>query len=222
MTKAYDKITEELEMEPPKFIVNQYVRGVYEFVVDGEKTLLCPELPPRCIDKGTAGPGLVAQTIISKCLNHIPHYPFVNMINRQCHMKLPESTVHDWFNRGVFWLEQIVARCEQLLQACHYQQMDETKVVIMIHPTNGKSKQGFMILQLAVLERIVVFTASVSRKEEVLKELIGEFCGVLQTDGLEQYDTICKNNPKLIHVGCAAGSNALKSWFLGFFFCILL
>ena len=58
-------VTEELEMIPPKFFVNRYVRHKYA----------CPQcqgsvsqgpLPPRPIDKGIPGPGFLADLIASK------------------------------------------------------------------------------------------------------------------------------------------------------------
>jgi len=35
-------------------------------------------------------------------------------------------------------------------------------------------------------------------------QIIGDFEGYLQSDGYEVYDTVCKERPKIIHVGCMA------------------
>ena len=62
LKKIGEEITEELERIPGKFFVKQYIRPKYA-KPNGEGVLIA-ELPPRPIDKGIAGPGLLAQIII--------------------------------------------------------------------------------------------------------------------------------------------------------------
>ena len=51
---------------------------------------------------------------------------------------------------------------------------------------------------------VVIYHYAPSRGAEVARQLIGDFEGYLQTDGYDVYDTVCKERPKLIHVGCMA------------------
>jgi transposase len=202
MTKIADKITEQLEYTPPKFSVKKYVAPVYVGTINGERIVKSPEIPALCIPKGKAGPSVVAQTIISKCVDHIPHYRFAKIINRECGLHLPESTIHDWFRQGTFWLETIAHELRAIAIRSNYLQMDETAIRVMIQPTNGKSRRGNMIVQLAPLEKIVLFDYQLYKNAQVIRQLLTGFKGILQTDGFEVYNTFCTQAVDIRHAGC--------------------
>jgi transposase len=201
MEKVGEKITEQLEYTPPKFFVNRYVRAVHATMNNGQRTLVCVDMPPLCIDKGKLGPTVVAQTIISKCQDHIPHYRTAQMISRDCDMSLPESTIRDAFKQGVFLLGAIVNRLEEIALKSNYLQMDESTIKVMIHPTQGKSHLGYMIVRHAPLEKIILFDYQKTRNVERGKKLLGNFQGTLQSDGLNLYPIICQDL-KLTPAGC--------------------
>lgn len=107
MEKIGEKITEELHYTPPVFKALQLVREVFVAEVNGEKTVMCAGMPPRCIDKGKAGPSVVAHIIAEKCVDHIPLNRTCERIKRVCGMEVSQSTVNGWFERGAFWLETL-------------------------------------------------------------------------------------------------------------------
>jgi transposase len=201
MEKVGEKITEQLEYIPPKFSVNRYVRAVHATMKNGERTLICVDMPPLCIDKGKLGPTVVAQTILSKCQDHIPHYRTAQMISRDCDMSLPESTIRDAFKQGTFLLDAIVNRLEKIALKSNYLQMDESTIKVMIQPTQGKSHLGYMVVRHAPLEKIILFDYQKTRNVERGKKLLGNFQGTLQSDGLNLYPIICKDL-KLTAAGC--------------------
>ena len=201
MEQIAEKVTEQLEYVPPQFFVNRYVRPVHRSVVNGQPTLLCPDLPPLCSDKGKLGATLIAQTIISKCQDHLPHYRTAQMIARDCAMTLPESTIRDGFRQGVFMLEAIEHRLRELALQSSYMQMDESTIKVMIKPTRGKSHQGYMWVQHSPLEKIVLFSYQKTRSVERGKKLLEDFSGTLQSDGLDLYVAICQERG-LVHAGC--------------------
>jgi transposase len=201
MEKIGEKITEQLEYKAPQFFVKRYVRPVHATIENGERTLLCPELPPLCIEKGKLGPTVVAHTIISKCQDHLPHYRTTQMINRDCAMAIPESTIRDAFRQGIFLLDAISTRLRELALKSEYLQMDESTIKVIIHPTRGKTHQGYMWVRHAPLEKIVVFDYQKTRSVERGKKLLEQFHGTLQTDGLDLYPPICKELG-LTHAGC--------------------
>jgi transposase len=201
MEKVGEKVTEQLEYTPPKFFVNRYVRPVHAVIENGLRTLVCPELPPLCIDKGKMGPTVVAQTIISKCQDHIPHYRTAKMIARDCDMDVPESTIRDAFRQGTFLLGAIVTRMEEIALKSNYLQMDESTIKVMIQPTQGKSHTGYMIVRHSPLEKIILFDYQKTRNVERGKKLLTGFTGTLQTDGLNLYPIICQDL-NLTSAGC--------------------
>lgn len=192
MEQIAEKITEQLEYTPPSFFVNRYIRPVHATINNGERTLVCPELPALCIEKGKLGPTLVAQIILGKCQDHIPHYRMAKMISRDCAMSMPESTIRDGFKQGTFLLSAISDRMEERALKSNYLQTDESTIKVMIHPTNGKAHPGYMIVRHAVQEKIILFEYQKTRNVTITKELLGDFKGTLQTDGLNLYPIVCE------------------------------
>jgi transposase len=201
MEKVAEKITEQLEYKPPEFYAKRYIRPVFATIINGERTLICPDLPPLCIEKGKLGPTVVAQTIISKCQDHIPHFRTAQMISRDCSMSIPETTIRDAFKQGIFLLEGIAHRLEEIALKSRYLQMDESSIKVIIHPTQGKTHPGYMWVRHAPLEKIVLFDYQKTRSVERGKGLLKGFTGTLQTDGLDLYPSICADLT-LVQAGC--------------------
>jgi len=68
LTKIGEEETEELEYVPPELYVKHHVRPKYA-KPNGEGIVMA-DLPTRAIEKGSAGPGLIAHMIISKYVDH--------------------------------------------------------------------------------------------------------------------------------------------------------
>lgn len=68
--KMGEEITEVLEYEPGELFVKKYVRVKYAKA--NNVGVLIGELPARPLEKAMAGPGLLAQIIIDKYIDHLP------------------------------------------------------------------------------------------------------------------------------------------------------
>jgi len=202
MEQIGEKITEELHYKAAEFYVKQLVRPVFATIQNGFRTVVCPQLPPRCIEKGKAGASLVAQTIVTKCVDHIPLYRFKQQIDRSCDMHIAQSTIDGWFSRGAFWFEPVDRRLQEIIRAHDYAQLDETSVQVMIRPTKGKSHRGYMWLCSAPELKCVTFNYFHTRNKDGPGILLGpDYQGIVQTDGLEVYSAFCSKST-IIHAGC--------------------
>lgn len=206
MEKIGEKITEELHYTPPVFKARQLVREVFVSTVDGEKSVKCAGMPPRCIDKGKAGPSVVAHIISEKCVDHIPLNRTCARIKRTCGMEISQSTVNGWFERGAFWLETLANEIARRIYCSGYIQMDESTIKVMIQPTKGKCSTGHMWVTHAPEVKMVCFHYDKSRGAKVARRLIPpDYGGMLQTDGYESYGWVDKKMD-VIHAGCMAHS----------------
>jgi hypothetical protein len=204
MEKVFDKVTEELHYKAPEFWVKQLICPVYAVVEGDTRRIVNTELPPRCNEKGSAGASMIAQTIVTKCVDHNPLYRFKDQIKRNCKLAIPSSTLDGWFSRGIFWLEPIARQLHRQALVSGYVQLDETTVRVMIEPTNGKSHQGYMVACLAPERNIVTFAYHNTRNREIIRDLLGVgYRGIVQTDGLDIYDFLSKRDD-IVHVGCGA------------------
>jgi len=205
MEHIRDAVTEELHYKEPEFYVVQTIRPVHVKIDEnGLRTPVCPELAPRCIDKGNAGASMVAQTITAKVIDHTALFHFQKQIKRICGYDVAYATLNDWFARGVFWLEPIALRLHQMLLESGYVQMDETTLRVIITPSQGKSHQGYMHVCNSPELKIVSFQYFNTRNQKIVHSILGEhYQGIVQTDGLDIYnflDTIAD----IVHAGCHA------------------
>ncbi|WP_413724869.1 IS66 family transposase zinc-finger binding domain-containing protein [Sodalis sp. RH16] len=65
-----DEISERLEYVPARFIVHRHIRP--QFSCEHCDTVVSAALPVQLIEKGQPGPGLLAQVVCAKSLDHLP------------------------------------------------------------------------------------------------------------------------------------------------------
>src|SRR5260370_14346430 len=70
-----------------------------------------------------------------------------------------------------------------------------------MHEGSGKNHQGYL-WQYSQPAGAVIFDFQLSRAREGPQRFLGNFDGILQTDGYSGYDRV--GGPKLIHAGCWA------------------
>jgi len=203
MERIGEKVTEQLEYTPPKYSVNKYVRPVFAGDINGERTVVCGELPKLCSDKGKYGASIIAHAVVSKFEDHSPIYRLQKIIARDSGVVIPESSLDTFPEIAAFWLEPIARKCAAMVMGSGYIQADESTLKVMIKPTNGKSTTGQMWVRNAPELHIVVFDYDRHRNGTVANNLLGGYQGILQTDGLGAYHQFTKSDV-IVHAGCHA------------------
>lgn len=203
MERIGEKVTEQLEYTPPKYSVNKYIRPVFAGDINGERTVVCGELPKLCSDKGKYGASIIAHAVVSKFEDHTPIYRLQKIITRDSGVAIPESSLDTFPEIAAFWLEPIARKCAEMVMGSGYIQMDESTLKVMIQPTNGKSTTGQMWVRHAPEKKVVVFNYDRHRSGATAKSLLGIYEGILQTDGLTSYNQFSESNG-VIHAGCHA------------------
>lgn len=199
-TRIGEEITEELERVPGKLFVRQYVRPKYA-KPDGEGIVI-GELPTRPIDKGIAGPGLLAQIIIDKYTDHLPVHRQIQRFEREG-IKLPASTLTDWISGTCSLLEPLYEVHSQLVLSSTYLQVDETPIKVLDKDKKGTTHRGFHWVYHAPVERLVLFDYREGRGREGPTECLKNFKGYLQTDGYSVYEDFDKR-PHITLLHCMA------------------
>ena len=155
-----DEITEVLELKPATMVVIQYRRKKFIAASTDEKTtIICGKLPSRPIDKGIAGPGLLAHIIIEKFLWHIPFYrQWQRFASRG--IKIPTSTMGDWFAQVAQLLMVLYDELKKRMVASQYVQADETPVKVLESEKKGSTHKGYYWLYRAESQKIILFDLS--------------------------------------------------------------
>jgi transposase len=200
MKKIGEEITEELERIPGKLFVRQYVRPKYA-KPQGEGVVIA-ELPARPIDKGIAGPGLLAQIVIDKYTDHLPIHRQLQRFEREG-IKLSSSTLTDWISGTCALLDPLYEVLKAKVLSVDYLQADETPIKVLDKDKKGTTHRGYHWVYHAPNERLVLFDYREGRGREGPNEILKDFKGHLQTDGYAVYEEYDKK-PGITLVNCMA------------------
>lgn len=140
LKKIGEEITEELEYQPAKVYVNRYVRPRYGLPKD--EGVVIGLLPNRPIEKGIAGPGLLAHIAISKYVDHLPLYRQVQQFKR-LGIDIPSSTIDGWVKKTAELIEPIAELLRQNVLNTGYLMVDETPIKVQDPGIKGKNHQGY-------------------------------------------------------------------------------
>jgi transposase len=196
--RSYDE-SEVLDMEPARWFVRVTKR---EKRACGKcSTVAMPELEPRIVEKGLASDAVVIQTVVAKYCDHLPLYRQQAILEREAGVEISRVTLDDWVMRVGELLGPVIAAMRRDLLNASYLQADETTVPVQMHDKRGENHQAYL-WQYGKPGGETVFEFQLGRGREGPKKFLGNWEGILQTDGYQAYDNI--GGPKLVHVGCWA------------------
>ena len=96
--------------------------------------------PSRPIERGLAGPGLLAHVLVSKYCDHLPLYRQSEIYAREG-VELERSTLADWVGGTSRLLEPLVEALRRYVHGGDKLHADDTPVPVLA-PGNGKTKTG--------------------------------------------------------------------------------
>lgn len=201
MKKIGEQVSEELEYEPAKLFVRRYVRPRY---VNEQETFHMAALPNRPIDKGIPGPGLLAQILMDKFVDHLPVYRQVQRYER-LGIRLSESTLGGWLSNTCELLNPLYDALRKCVLGQRYLQADETPMPVLDKKKKkGKTHRGYQWAYHSPERRLVFFDYQPGRGREGPNECLKNFAGHLQTDGYEAYEWLNTQRDDITLLHCMA------------------
>ncbi len=199
------EVTDQLELVPAKLYIKRYIRPKY--IKPTDSTALnhegvIAELPSFPIEKGIAGPGLLAQITVDKFVDHLPIYRQIERFKREG-VKIPSSTLNGWQESVCNLLEPLYDCLKHRVLSQGYLQVDETPIQVLDKTKAGKTHRGYHWVYYSPLEKTVFFDYNNGRSREGPTRLLKNFKGYLQTDGYKVYDAFGKKN-SITHLNCMA------------------
>jgi transposase len=195
---GYDE-SEQLDVEPARYFVRVTKRE--KRACRRCSTVTAAPLADRIVEKGLASDAVVINTVIAKYCDHLPLYRQAVMIEREAGVEIGRATLDGWVMRVGELLAPIVGSMRRDLLTASYLQADETPVPVQMHDKRGENHQAYL-WQYGKPGGETVFDFCMGRGREGPRKFLGEWEGILQTDGYAAYDDI--GGPKLVHVGCWA------------------
>jgi transposase len=199
------EVTDQLELVPAKLFIKRYIRPKYIAVTNeskGEHKGIIAELPVFPIEKGIAGPGLLAQIMVDKFVDHLPVYRQIERFKRD-NIPLSSSTINGWQESICNLLEPLYDTLKHRVLSQGYLQVDETPIPVLDKQKKGKTHRGYHWVYHSPPEKMVLFDYNIGRSREGPVKLLKDFKGYLQTDGYKVYDLFAKRKD-ITHVSCIA------------------
>ena len=180
-----EDVAEMLEYVRASFKVLRHVRP--KLSCDACDRIVQALAPSRPIDRGLAGPGLLARVLVSKYADHQPLYRQSDIYAREG-VDLDRSTLAGWVGATSELLKPLVAAvCDHVLSATKLH-ADDTPVPVLA-PGNGKTKTGRLWTYVRddrpsgdTTAPAVWFAYSPDRKGERPREHLKLYQGALQAD----------------------------------------
>ena len=198
--KIGEVISEYLEYTPGKLHVEKIVRPKY--ILSESQRIVIGELPSLPIPRSNVGPGLLAQIMVGKFVDHNPFHRQIQQFKRQG-VNIAESTMNDWFTAMCRLLEPLYDRLKLRVQQADYLMGDETPIPVLTNDKPNATHKGYHWVYLAPLENLVCFDYRQGRGREGPEEFLKDVHGALQTDGYAAYNSFEKSG-KLILLSCMA------------------
>jgi len=198
--KIGEVISEYLEYIPGKLHVQKIVRPKY--ILPESERIVIADLPSLPIPRSNVGPGLLAQIMVSKFVDHNPFHRQIRQFKRQG-VDIAESTMNDWFTGTCRLLEPLYDRLKQRVQQSDYLMGDETPIPVLTNDKPNATHKGYHWVYLAPLEKLVCFDYRQGRGREGPEEFLKDVHGALQTDGYAAYNSFEKPG-KIMLLSCMA------------------
>jgi transposase len=140
MKRIGEDVAEKLDYQPGVFTVERHVRGKWVCACC-EKLVQAP-VASHVIDKGIPTPGLLAQVLVAKYLDHLPLYRQERIFER-AGLAIARSTLAQWVGECGVQLQPLVDALGAELLKHDVLHADETPVA-MLKPGNGKTHRAYL------------------------------------------------------------------------------
>jgi transposase len=203
LEKIGEEVSEELDLEPEKIFVRRRVRPKLA-CRSCQGSVKIAELPPRIIEKGLAGPGLLASILIGKYADHAPLYRQEQIFARHG-IEIPRSTMCGWISEVCEQLEPLYKAMHRDVLQSEVLNSDDTPMPVL-EPGLGKTRQGrFWVYRGDAHHTHTVYEYTPDRKQEHVANFLNGYRGVLQGDAYAGYKKVeAKSDEEIILVGCWA------------------
>ena len=201
-----EDVSETLEYIPARFKVIRTVRP--KLSCAGCSRIVQAPAANRPIDRGLAGPGLLAHVLVSKYADHLPLYRQAEIYEREG-VELDRSTLADWVGGASRMLKPLVDALKKYVLSSEKLHGDDVPVPVLA-PGNGKTKTGRLWTYVrddrpagSEEPAAVWFAYSPDRKGEHPAAHLQNYSGILQADGYAGFNNLYATG-RILEAACCA------------------
>ena len=196
-----EEVSEQLELVRSYLQVIEQVRLKYACTCC-RQTIVVAKTPYKPIEKGIAGPYLIAYVVVSKFVDHLPLYRQESIFKRH-HVSISRSTLCGWVMAAAQSLKPIYDRMKYHLLNGNHIYTDDTYLLtlrIIVEENDGKKRSQAHKSYMWVYARdgnhgqqpIVIYNYTLGRGSDSVEEFLKDFKGYIQADAYGAYDFLFK------------------------------
>jgi transposase len=204
--------SEQLDWRPSTLFVTVHVRKKYarkELLPESgltlaEQNVAVAKKPPEAIPGALAGPGLMAQVIVSKGADHLPLHRLEGIFKRQG-VRISRQTMDGWWLKTAEFLLPLHALAVRVVLGSHVVHTDDTSVRVRDAWRKLKHKGYFWPYVGDALHPLTVFDYTATHQRDGPAAFLKDYRGYLQADAFNGYDGIyLESRGRIIEVACWA------------------
>jgi transposase len=214
-TAVSAQTSEQLDYQPASLFIVEHVRRTYvctacqarqedpaEGNVAAGSTFVTAPKPAQPIERGLAGPGLLAHVIVSKYEDHLPLHRLEGIFGRHG-VQLSRKTLCDWMAACAKTLAPLTKRMAQRIRAGRVIHVDDTPVPFL-ERGHGSARQGSLWVYYGDNSApYTVYDFTLGRLQSGPIAFLAGFRGYLQADAYNGYDALYKGGA-IVEVACWA------------------
>lgn len=193
LKKLGEDVAERLEYVPARFKVIRQIRP--KLACARCDAIVQAQAADRPIQRGLAGPGLLAHVLAAKYCDHLPLYRQSDIYAREG-VELTRSTLAEWVGQCTGLLSPLVEALRRYVLAGDKVHADDTPVPVL-SPGSGTTKTGRLWTYVrddrpaaAAAPPAVWFAYSPNRRGEHPQRHLASFAGILQADAYAGFDAL--------------------------------
>jgi transposase len=204
--------SEQLDWRPSTLFVVVHVRKKYarkeqlpeSGLTLAEQNVAVASKPPEAIPGALAGPGLMAQVIVSKGADHLPLHRLEGIFQRQG-VRISRQTMDGWWLQTAEFLQPLYVAAIRVVLASHVIHTDDTGVKVRDAWKKEKHTGHFWPYVGDPLHPLTVFDYTTNHKRDGPAAFLKDYRGYLQADAFNGYDGIyLESGGRIIEVACWA------------------
>lgn len=197
-----EEVSERLEYVPASLEVIE--EACQKYACAKGCTVVTAAKPAAPIEKGMAGPGLLAHVAVSKYGDHLPLHRQEAIFGRQG-VELSRKTMCDWMRRCAELVRPVFDLMKERVLSSKVLQTDDTPVPVL-DPELPRTRTGRIWTYVGDGQHpYIVYDYTPNRSRDGPDEFLRDFHGYLQADAYSGYDAIYADEARgVTEVACMA------------------
>jgi transposase len=200
--KIGEQVTHQLEYVPARMLCVEHVQFTYSCPHCPEHIETTPK-PPQPIERGLAGPGLLAMITTHKFDDYLPLYR-QELMHARYGAFLARSTLCDWLQAVGDLVAPLIERMREEVFRSRVVQTDGTAIQV-VERGQSSTRTGYLWPYLGDAQHpLVVMDFSLDKRKEHPQTFLRGYRGYVQVDAYSAYDGCFLSDPEnpKVEVGC--------------------